>query len=467
MEIKVIPKQNQSLRDLLLKKGITLTGECAGRGHCGKCQVLVNGKTVLACQFVPAEPIIVHLPRDIAVRKAPPLTANFSQSRPLLLVVDIGTTTITLAALDSGTGRARYTETVINPQSKYGADVVSRIANWRRVSQIPLTELLKQYCQRRHIDRRRTGMVVGNTVMLHFLLGKNPTALGVYPYQPKLRLKTVLNFRINGLRLKTLPILGSFLGSDCTAAILASGMHCSEKISLLIDAGTNGEVVLGNKFRLFACSTAAGPAFEGSTITCGSLAIPGAITAARYQQGKWRLKTVGKRKPRGICGSGVLDVIAEALKYGIIDSTGRINSGNQLLLYADGENQVYLTQSDIRELQVAKAAITVGIKLLFKEWFGEYNPDPGKITRIFLTGRFGNKINPSSAFAIGLLPAGKIDILYQHPNLAHLGAIRAARNPQQLIETFHIARISQEILLAEHPDFTDRFIESMLFQPWH
>lgn len=267
------------------------------------------------------------------------------------------------------------------------------------------------------------------------------------------------------MSLRTLPLLGSFLGSDCTGAILAAGVHKSRGLTLLIDAGTNGEVVLGNKNRIIACSTAAGPAFEGATLSCGGLALPGAITSCRFSQGKWHLHTIGGLEPRGICGSGVLDAIAEGLEAGLITKSGRLKNGERLVLYEQGSKSVYLTQADIREVQLAKAAIAAGIKVLLQEWQNRGEGGPGAL-RVFITGRFGRRINPQSAFRIGLLPE-MVKSIYQHPDLALTGAKRAALRPELLLSTQQIAAITEEILLSTNPVFQDLFIKSMELSPWH
>ncbi|MGB9742335.1 MAG: ASKHA domain-containing protein [candidate division WOR-3 bacterium] len=462
MLIKILPRKKHTLRELLIDRGVVLAGECGGQGKCGQCRVKVNNRLVLACQFIPDAPVMVELEENPA-----PASARIStcRRRNLVLAADIGTTTITLAAVDPEQGRAVRTTTQLNPQARLGADVISRIAQAARVRKIRLTALLEQFIQEAGIDPRRVVTAVGNTVMMHFLFNQSPAGLGSYPYRSRLPLKQVLTSRIDRLRLRTLPLLGSFIGSDCTAAIIASGIYRHKQPALLIDAGTNGELILGNRDRLLVCSTAAGPAFEGATLECGSLFQPGAVVAAEYKTGRWQLKTAGRLKPKSICGSGVLDVVASGLKAGLILPSGRLAAGNRLTIYEDHGRALYLSQADLRQVQLAKAAIAAGIRILLKRWFGteqQFN----RIDRLIITGRFGNRINPESAFTIGILPRVRFAIIRQHPNLALAGAIKAVTNPEIVPLARTIARRCEEVVLSEQPEFESLFVSGMELKRW-
>ncbi len=463
MVIEIRPRNRQNLRDLLLQAGIPVPGDCGGNGTCGKCRVLVNSMPVLACQFIPQTPVQVTIDPQVAGKTSPP---RHPKSAQLRLAADIGTTTIALAAVDLGKKKIVRQTTVLNPQTVYGTDVLSRINRAADVRKILLTEPLIRFGETNGIDRRHPIIAVGNTVMMHFLLGKNPASLGIYPYRSCLPLRQVLGIRIDRLQIRTLPLLGSFIGSDCTAAILASGLHKSRRPCLLIDAGTNGELVLGNRERLLACSTAAGPAFEGATLECGGVARAGAIRACRYLPEGWKLVTVRNRPPVAICGSGVLDAIAEGLKAGLILPSGRLRSGDRLLLHADEENPVYLSQSDLREIQLAKAAIAAGVRILLRKWFGTDETASTMLDRIFITGRFGSRIKPDSAFTIGLLPRLDRKRIRQHPDLALTGAVRATINPELLQTATAIAGRCEEIVLADAPEFEELFVECMELKPW-
>jgi len=469
MVLKIRPAGNQTLRELLFRKGVCLPGACGGRGRCQRCEVKVNGKPLLACQYVPQIPVVVEINEPLP--SSPPQfkihTSKFKpQNLNLTVAVDIGTTTITLAAVHPPSKRPVQTTTILNPQAQFGADVITRIANLKQVKKIRLTAIIRQFIKETGIDHRRRVTVVGNTVMMHFLFGKNPAPLGFYPYRPVLPLRQVVKARIDGLHILTLPLAGSFIGSDCTAAIIASGIYKSEQPVLLIDAGTNGELVLGNKYRLLACSTAAGPAFEGATLNCGSLYQPGAVVAADYQSGVWKLKTVHNLPPRSLCGSGVLDVVAAGIRSGLISPSGRLVHNRQLIVYEQADRTVYLSQSDLREIQLAKAAITTGIRMLLKKWFGTDRRPDGQISRVVLTGRFGNRINPASAFTIGLFPRFTKTPIRQHPNLALAGAIQASITPALWATAEKFAWQIEELRLAEQPEFESIFVQEMELKEW-
>jgi uncharacterized 2Fe-2S/4Fe-4S cluster protein (DUF4445 family) len=479
--ISLEPAGRQTLQELLLKIGFNSAGECGGRGRCGKCRVEIieagEVRTVLACQFIPKRPVrvLVGEMTNEQLRKYPKMNDQLENwvlgnwrigkcPGNLNLVADIGTTTIALAAVDRERRRIAFSQTVLNPQIRFGSDVMIRISRQRLVRRVRITDLLLRFIRANGLDRRRRITVVGNTAMMHFLFGENPSSLGVYPYHSRLPLKTVLKRRLNGLLLESLPLLGSFLGSDCTAAILAAGLDRKSIRTLLIDAGTNGEVVLGNRERIIACSTAAGPAFEGATLSCGSLALPGAIHSCRFCDGNWRIKTIGALEPIGLCGSGVLDAVAEGVRAGLILRTGRLKDGDRLEIYRKGSNSIYLTQADIREVQLAKAAIAAGIKVLIQEW-SEQTPNFKFFGRVFITGRFGGRLNPQTAFSIGLLPKLPRRFIHQHPDLALTGAFKTVYLDQK-DRLNHIACLTREILLSEHPDFERFFISSMELAPW-
>jgi uncharacterized 2Fe-2S/4Fe-4S cluster protein (DUF4445 family) len=338
--------------------------------------------------------------------------------------------------------------------------------------------------------------------MCHFMLGRDASSLGVSPYRSALPLREPRSEVVRGLgrsKVLVLPLIGSYLGADTTAAIVASGMLRQKGLSLLMDLGTNGEIVLGNDRQLIACSTAAGPALEGANLSCGVLARPGAIIdinvgrvgRVRHSH-SWRTK--GGRKPIGLCGSAVIKLLSELLKHGIIESSGRIRgalrgnpkletpnskpglglrtsdsglpvSRDLLLVPADASGtgrDILLSQSDIRELQLAKAAISTGIKILLKE-LGARARD---VRQVHLTGLLGGKLDRAAAICIGLLPELRRATLKQQPNLALAGAELALNEPDRVPEFTRAAELTREVVLGGHPDFNDVFVESLGLKPW-
>ena len=320
MTVTVVPRGSHSLRELLADVGTVLPSDCGGAGTCGKCRVRVldaeGEQSVLACQYVPAAPVAVESVDVRPVRRIGQRVAGRSVFRSLRLAADIGTTAISLAAVDTAKRRVVARREVLNPQMVFGADVMSRIAAGKKVRRAELEPVLLRFMDDARIAHVRPVVVVGNTVMAHFLMGRSPTSLGEFPYKSRLPLRRRLTHRHGGIAFRMLPLLGAFVGSDCTAAILASGMHRTNRLSLLVDAGTNGEVVLGNRERMLVTSTAAGPAFEGATLQCGSLAQAGAVKAVRYGDGRLVPETIGGGEAKSICGSGVLDAVAGARSTG-------------------------------------------------------------------------------------------------------------------------------------------------------
>ncbi len=460
------PRGTHSLRELLADAGVSLPSDCGGVGTCGKCRVqivdAVGVRSVLACQFVPTAPVAVTSDEVRPVGRVGLRGAKRPVSSVLRLAADIGTTTISLAAVDEKQRRVVARQETLNPQVIYGADVVSRIAAEDKVSRAGLGRVLLRFMADAGIASERPVVAVGNTVMAHFLMGRSPASLGEFPYESRLPMSKSLTSQHGGIWTHMLPLLGSFVGSDCTAAILASGMHRTRRLSLLVDAGTNGEVVLGNRERLLVTSTAAGPAFEGATLACGSLAQRGAVRAARFGDGRFILDVVGGGEPKSICGSGVLDLVAEATRAGMVDASGLIINGARLDLSAAPE-PVHISQADLREVQLAKGAIAAAIRILLAEW-GAAATD---LECVHVTGKFGAAMNPASAVRIGLLPQIPLTRIRRHGNLALLGAVRATLDPGLFIEAERFAAHCREVRLSEHPQFEQTFVDSMRLEPWN
>jgi uncharacterized 2Fe-2S/4Fe-4S cluster protein (DUF4445 family) len=339
---------------------------------------------------------------------------------------------------------------------------MSRIAAENNVSRAGLESVLLRFMGDSGIASERPIVAVGNTVMAHFLMGRSPASLGEFPYDSLLPLRKSLTSHHGGIRTHMLPLLGSFVGSDCTAAILASGIHRTRRLSLLVDAGTNGEVVLGNRERMLVTSTAAGPAFEGATLQCGSLAQQGAVKSARFLRARFVLDVIGGGEPKSICGSGVLDAVAEAVRAGLVDASGRISAGARLEL-SEGPEPIYLSQADLREVQLAKGAVAAAIRILLVEW-GAAATD---IECVHVTGKFGAAVNPASAVRIGLLPQLPLPRFRRHGNMALLGAVRATLDPGLFTEAERFAANCREVMLSNHPHFEQTFVDSMRLEPWN
>jgi len=408
--------------------------------------------------------------------------------------VDIGTTKIAGFLVDLTDGSLIHADGVMNPQIPYGEDVISRITF---VMQEPenleklknevvksINELIGRACLAARISHEEIYdiVIVGNTAMHHLFFGFNPRYLGFSPYSPVIA-KSYVTKAINiGLKVNpeayaySLPNIAGFIGADAVGCILASRIHETSDVALLIDVGTNTEIILGCKDFLYACSTASGPAFEGAHIKFGMRAASGAIEAITITRGGLEVsyKTIDDVKPRGLCGSGIIDAIAEMLKEGVIDTTGRIlenkdnprvRRGSQGLEYvlawkeetATGIDDIVITQQDIREIQKAKAAIQTGWRILMKK----LSISVRDVKKVLIAGAFGSYINPMSAMIIGMLPEVPLNNIEYIGNAAGSGARMALKSIDVRREAEVIARSVRYVELAADPDFEVEYVNSM------
>ena len=326
--------------------------------------------------------------------------------------------------------------------------------------------------------------------MLHILLGLPCRNIAIAPFIPVTLSECILypeefGMEINEAgRVLVMPSVSAYIGADTVAAVLSARLHLSKEIALLVDIGTNGEIVFCNRGEMYSCSTAAGPAFEGANIFCGTGGVDGAISEVSIQDNKeLETKTIGGYKPIGICGSGIVDAVACMLQIGLIDETGRILDKDELpedvLFYQDrlveikGQNafilafadagvyggQIVITQKDIREIQNAKAAIQAGIRVLIKE--AGYSIQ--EIQKVFLAGGFGNYMRTESAIAIGLLPKELIGRVQAIGNAAGAGAVFSLLSEREYSEACQISRKMRYVELSSNVDFVEEYTNNMLF----
>ena len=419
------------------------------------------------------------------------------------IAFDIGTTTVAgyLVDLESGIELSAAAKT--NPQVVYGDDVISRVgfAQQNKDGLLKLQKeivntlngIIKETAQRAKIssDNIYKMSIAGNTCMQHLLLGLNPSYIASSPYIPVIKEDLSIKTKdIPKLILKPntniymLPNISAYVGADIAAGILATCMWKKEKNILFLDLGTNGEIVLSARGKLWACSTAAGPAFEGARISSGMRAAEGAIDKVKMDHKSFAYSVIKDDKVRGICGSGLIDLIAEMLRLGLINKSGRLTDregcnaelgeeirkriikgqkGNKFLLVEGKETEngdpVFLTQKDIREVQLAKAAIFAGIKILLKE----VNILPEDIQEILLAGAFGNFIDKESARRIGLIPYLSLKKIKSVGNTAGRGAEIALLSEKMKKVCRDTAREVQYVELSSRSDFQDEFMDAMFF----
>ena len=404
--------------------------------------------------------------------------------RRCLVAFDIGTTTIAGYLLDGEDGRTLAVESRMNPQAQYGADVIMR-ANYALEHG---TDVLSQ-CIREAVNEMLGVLagdagisrddifqvcIVGNTCMHHLFLGISPASLVHAPYTPAVSERLVLNAGDYGLdvqrkaELIMLPDIAGYVGADTCGCLLTLRQDLKDEISLMIDIGTNGEMVLGNKERLVTCSTAAGPAFEGAKIECGMRGAAGAVDHVKFEDGKWSYTTVGDKPAVGLCGSGLIDLVAGLLDAGMLDENGVLSSGQEkpgvfVLVpkeQAGTEKGVYITQKDIGEVQLAKAAIAAGIQMLEKQ----IGIMEDQIDSVYIAGAFGNYMDPVSAGRIGLFPETLVRKVKPVGNAAGEGAKIALVNEREMLEMDELVRKIDFVELAASADFQDYFIDELGFE---
>jgi uncharacterized 2Fe-2S/4Fe-4S cluster protein (DUF4445 family) len=497
--------------------GIILNAVCGGKGTCKKCKVVLepDGREVLACQYHVDSDLTITIPTSSRFFEQKILTegvetkAEFepdiyqkhikyaADEKIFGLVVDIGTTTVVAKLIDMKDGKCPATQAALTPQTKYGDDVISRIAYAQTDEKLTelqkaiigcINDLIEKLCEQASIDKEQIYEVcaVGNTTMGHIFLGFPIKQLGQAPYEAysvdaqDISPKQLYLLMSPAGNIHTAENIAGFVGSDTTAVALATDMDLAERTSLVIDIGTNGELVLGANDRLYAASCAAGPAFEGARITFGSRAVEGAIEAVIVNDEDIDLDVIGNCPPRSICGSGLIDAVAIMLDLGIIDKTGRFaepeklknklpsavlkriiqNDGQQAFVLAETKGEkIVLTQKDIREVQLAKAAIRAGIKLLQKK----ANLNDNDIEQVLLAGAFGNYIRPESALKIGLLPSVAVERIRFVGNAAAAGAQMLLLSSQAREKARQLARKVEYIEIAYSEDFQTVFADSMTF----
>lgn len=454
-----------------IKAGLNPDAPCGGKGTCGKCMVTLDGRAVSACRTIVDRDMTVHLPQSETVHiLTEGLIAEVvpDGTDRYCLAFDIGTTTVVAYLLDGHSGKLLSHASAMNPQSPYGADVISRIQYAIEMGSAPLsdcirstlTQLSRETMQKAGIKPQEitTSAIVCNTAMHHLLLGIDPRSLVTPPYMPSafdaLELPAEGLLPINGA-VRILPNIAGFVGGDTVGCMVATRFDKLEELTLLIDIGTNGEMVLADRHRRIACSTAAGPAFEGAKISCGMRGTPGVIDHVWVEDGEVKHHTIGDIPAVGLCGSGLLDLVAILLDMDIIDESGYLDGKE----YRLGSTEVVLTQKDVREVQLAKAAIRAGIELLCKK-FGVTSDD---ITNIYLAGAFGNYMTPEAACRIGMIPPCLKDRINPIGNAAGEGAKLCALSRTEFEYAKKLAKNTEFLELASMPEFQDAYVDALEF----
>ena len=469
MKIKLTnPDPEKNVLTLLKEEGIVLNAYCGGNGRCGKCKVIIDGREVPACRTFKTGTFEVTVPEASAmenmqivsggedIKLSSEDTAGTKKPRRGI-AYDIGTTTVSALMYDLDTGKLLDGTVGANAQVTFGADVVARIQAANEGNLEKEVSVLRD-----QLDRMKAFLSKGkpvekcviacNTIMEHFAEGLNPASIGVPPFKPE----SLFGYEriINGVPTYLAPCVSGYVGSDITAGLAACGGLKAEGLWLYVDVGTNGEIAVGNRDGFMTCATAAGPAFEGAETECGMPALPGAIDHVTFENGAFRLHTIGGTAPKGICGSGLIDIVACLVKNGLIKPNGAFVSGEERLYFTE---EIYLSRKDIMALMYGKAAIKAGIETLLHSR-GEKAED---ITKVIIAGGFGNFIDCESAVTIGLLPETPGARKIKAGNASLKGA------SQLLFDVAPAVKMASGMTygdLSTSREFTDFYIDAMNFE---
>jgi uncharacterized 2Fe-2S/4Fe-4S cluster protein (DUF4445 family) len=479
---RIAVTEGSSLQDALFAQGVEFP--CGGHGRCKGCRVRVLTGCLeptaddiaafspdelaagwrLACRHAVSGDLELELAQwEMAVLTDESAFA-FTPHTGLGIAIDLGTTTIAAQLLDLETGNVLAVKTALNVQALYGADVLSRAEHALQGGQKDLEALIRQQVGTMVADLMVSAperpliriVLVGNSVMHHLFCGIDIAPLATHPFVPHhpegVRMSAAdLGWYITpSVPIDFMPCIGGLVGADILAGVAATKLHEEDGLTALVDLGTNGEVVVGHRGRLVCTSTAAGPAFEGARIAMGMRAATGAISEVEVRDGILHCSVIGGGKAQGLCGSGLVDAVAAGLTLGKIAPGGRMAEAMALV------GPVALTPRDVRELQLAKAAIAAGLRILTDR----LGATPGDITKLHLAGAFGNSINRTSARQIGLLRL-PLERIVPAGNTALKGAKRALFAEPDVWNEL-AARI-ETVALNEAPAFQDIFADEMRF----
>ena len=484
-----------------------LSAPCGGKGRCGKCRVKARGALSqpteaekaalseqeiqegvrLACQARALGEVEVEFERDsgeVLLRAREKSMIVDPGRSGMGCAIDVGTTTLAVYQVDLATGKILGTKSAMNPQRRFGADVISRIqytlenpdglAELSRCIRGQITELLRQALgdAGRSKTEVRELVLVGNTVMQHIFDGRPVGSIARAPFKPEMLFEDTLGAALDGIPVRLAPCVAGYVGGDITAGLLAVGMAERPGERLFLDIGTNGEMALGGSGGILCCAVASGPAFEGAGISCGMPGITGAVRHAVYDRG-FMLDVIGGGEAAGLCGSGLVDLAAVLLEHGVIAPGGRLlppeeapehmrryltrdENGNGLFHLTQ---QVSLTAADVRNLQLAKAAVAGGIRVLLEQ----RHITAYELESVEIAGGFGNYLKPESAVRIGMLPKGTLGKLRVMGNTALAGASMLALDGANWERLRSIPAKCRDIELSGRDDFADAFTDNLTF----
>lgn len=456
----------KTILSLLEDQGYKLPCNCHGAHHC-------NGEVYsFDCSMIPDKPVSITLPSHMAqTLSGISLEDRIPTAGPgNTLLIDLGTTTVAMALIDRTTAELRKTVVFENPQRRHGSDVISRIQSSLQGEgkdlKREITSAIKKHASLLCAENEQTQqeitdcLIAGNTAMIHLLMGYDCSPLAKSPFVPTET--SPAPFRHGSCDICILPWFSAFVGGDITAGIYACGMEePAGSTTLLIDLGTNGEMILRHDGHFYSAATAAGPAFEGNGLSCGSPAIPGAIRNVRLRKLRPALDTIGNKLPTGICGSGAVSLCAEILRHGYMTKEGILTShfppDGILLGYSPSHTPLLFTAEDLRNIQLSVAAIAAGIDTLTRE----AGISPSDISSAYLGGGFGFYLDPDACRELGLFSSLPVSRIRPMGNTCLRGLFRCACEPDT--PTLLTRPSAHLVSLADHPYFRQQFVAHMTY----
>ncbi len=450
-------KKGELLSDVLNRNGKSAPHPCGGKGTCRKCKVLVDGREELSCQYRVNDDVSVSffMQSEILSETGAEIKGEITDN--MCLCLDIGTTTLALALVSLDTGNIAKVKTSTNPQRVFGADIMTRIEYCRKnstgeLNSILITEINRMIAEL-EIPEMLDMYVSGNVTMLHTFFNADCSSIGVSPYKAQFLESKIEKGEKLGLdNIKnaiSLPSIHSFVGADLVAGMNYIGLPEHGKYNLLVDLGTNAEIVLYSENSALCTSSAAGPCFEGANISCGMSATDGAIYKFSRKNGRMIIDTINKKSPQGVCGTGLVDVIAELLDNEI-DETGFMEEDFKIY------GNIAINQADVRQFQLAKSAVYSGIITLINDEKIDFKD----IEKMYISGGFSAKIDIANAIKIGLLPKELKDKCVPINNSSLLGTVKFAYEKNDLKS---YVENSQYIDLSANPIFSELFVKNMMF----
>ena len=514
---KIIDSKGKNILESLLANNIKIDNFCNGKGTCGKCKIKIlkgslnpitslekfllsddeiNSGIRLAClSFSKSDLKIKTISENLDFKildfgEIPDFEMKFDKGFGLAL--DIGTTSLAMYLVDLSNGKIIDKISSINSQVKYGLDVMTRISfeyeneNGKNLLQEEIIKsinnLIDKLVNKNEIERNQIKkLVIGaNTTMLHMLVGEDAKSLGKFPYKAKFLHSLKIDSKDLGINISakiyTLPNVSAFVGSDIVAGLYLTDLK-NRKNTLFIDIGTNGEIVLKTKDKLYATSTAAGPALEGMNISCGMRAESGAIDSLKIQNEKINFSTIDNKKPRGICGSGLLSSVSQIIEKDFVNKRGRIVDPEKLekddyrknfiredenkkrIIILDSKENIYISQKDIRQVQLAKGAILSGFLILLEK----ENMEIENLNSVIIAGGFGSHLKKEDLTGVGILPKDVEKKIRYVGNSSLIGAYMALMNENIIKEMEDLSQNITYLDLATSKNYERKFAKAMQF----